>query len=137
MAHAPSSPIPMPRLARTPQELHTLFVENFNAGNLDGLMALYEPGAVIVSEPGGPSTHSRQALRAGLEGYLALKAQITLETIMAVQADDLALLRSEWRLTGTGPDGKPVDMTHQSAEIGRRGPDGVWRYVIDHPFGAD
>jgi ketosteroid isomerase-like protein len=29
-----------------------------------------------------------------------------------------------------------VDVQGASAEVIRRQPDGTWRYVIDHPFGA-
>ncbi len=137
MAHAPSTPITMPLLPRTPEQAHTLFVEYFNAGDLEGLLALYEPEAVTFAEPGGPPTRGRQALREAMEGFLSLKGHITLQTTLAIQTNDLALLRSQWHITGTGPDGSQVEMTHKSAEVLRRGPDGVWRYVIDHPYGAD
>jgi uncharacterized protein (TIGR02246 family) len=127
----------MPRLPRTPEQAHSLFAEYFNAGDLDGLLALYEPDAVIIPAPGGQPTRGRQALRNALAGFLALKPQLTLETVLAIQNGDIALLSCHWRVTGTAPDGEAVDMTHNSAEVVRRGPDGVWRYVIDHPYGAD
>ncbi len=137
MAHAPLSPIPMPRLPRTPEQAHDLFAEYFNAGDLDGLLALYEPDALLCADPEGGPARGRQAIRAALAGFLALKGRLTLETKLAAQNGDLALLRSEWRVTGTDADGKAVDMTHNSAEVVRRGPDGIWRYIIDHPYGAD
>ncbi len=132
MALAHSTPSPFG--ARTPQEAHTLFVDAFNAGDLEGILALYEPGAVTFTQPGGQPTH---ALRQAIEGYLALRGQIKLQTTMVVQNGDLALLRSQWQIKGTAPDGQPLAMTHNSAEVVRRGADGNWRYVIDHPFGGD
>ena len=42
---------------------------------------------------------------------------------------------SKWVLEGTGPDGKPIKMEGQSAEVARRQPDGTWLFVIDNPFG--
>jgi ketosteroid isomerase-like protein len=65
-----------------------------------------------------------------------LKGQVELRTKHVVQHGDIALLRAAW-LNGTRPDGKSVEMTHGSAEIVRRQPDGSWRYIIDHPFGSD
>jgi ketosteroid isomerase-like protein len=38
-------------------------------------------------------------------------------------------------LDGTGPDGKPVKIEGQSAEVARRQPDGTWLFVIDNPHG--
>jgi len=119
---------------RSPKEAHELFTRAFNAGDVDGLMALYEPDALLLTDPPAKGT---QAIREALEGFLALKGKIELETVHAFQNGDVALLRSKWRLKGTGPDGKPIEMQHSSAEVVRRQPDGSWRYIIDHPFGAD
>jgi uncharacterized protein (TIGR02246 family) len=122
--------------ARNPEEFHRLFAEAFSAGNLDALMNLYEPTAKLISQPGQPAV-SGQAIREGLRSFLALKPTIAIETESVVKTEDLALLRSKWTLRGTEPDGKPIEMTHRGAEVLRRQPDGTWRLVIDHPFGAD
>lgn len=37
--------------ARTPVETHAVFQKAFNAGDLDGLMALYEPDATLIPQP--------------------------------------------------------------------------------------
>jgi len=116
-------------------DLHSAFVRAFSSGDLDALMALYEPSAVLVPEPGRPAV-TGQALRDALQGFLALNATIRLTTEQVMQAGDLVLLRSKWTLTGTGPDGTSVTMAHRSIEVARRQPDGSWRYVIDDPFGA-
>jgi ketosteroid isomerase-like protein len=52
--------------------------------------------------------------------------------------DELALLRSQWEMTGRDLSGQPLEPTrHSSTEVVRRQSDGTWRYVIDHPSGAD
>ena len=122
---------------REPAEAHALFQKAFNAGDLQGLVALYEPDAILIPQPGSEPVQGIQAIRATLEGFLALKGKIELETKHVVRHGDIALLRGAWRLKGTGPDGKPVEMAHASAEVVRRQPDRSWRYVIDHPFGSD
>jgi ketosteroid isomerase-like protein len=37
--------------ASTPEQVHRLFEEAFNAGDLDGLMELYEPDAALIAPP--------------------------------------------------------------------------------------
>lgn len=122
--------------ARKPIDAHSLFVEAFNAADLDALVALYEAEAVTFDNQGQLVKGSR-AIREALQSFLAWKPQIKLETKSVIQTGDLALLRGEWQMKGTGPDGKPVEIAHNSSEVVRRQSDGTWRYVIDHPFGAD
>jgi uncharacterized protein (TIGR02246 family) len=122
---------------RGPVEAHALFQKAFNAGDLQGLMALYEPDAILIPQPGAEPVKGTQAIRSALEQFLALNGKVELQTKHVVQHGDIALLRSAWRVKGTGPDGKPVEMSHGSAEVVRRQPDGSWRYIIDHPFGSD
>ncbi len=43
----------------------------------------------------------------------------------------------DFHLTGgTDDDGNPVELHGSTAEVARRQPDGTWKYVFDHPFGA-
>jgi len=122
--------------ARKPEDCHRLFAETFSAGNLDALMALYEPRAHLVPQPGQPAV-SGPAARDALQRFLTLKPSIRIDTLSVVQAADIALLRSKWTLTGTGPDGKPITMANRGTEVVRRQPDGTWRFVVDQPFCAD
>ena len=38
--------------AREPEQLHGLFEHAFNAGDIEALMALYEPDAALIPQPG-------------------------------------------------------------------------------------
>jgi uncharacterized protein (TIGR02246 family) len=120
--------------ASTPEQIHRLFEEAFNAGELDSLMELYEPDAALIAQPGSVAHGSDQA-RAALQGFLALKGRITLNTKLVVTSGDLAYLANTWSLTGTGPDGNPVALGATTAEVARRQADGSWRYVIDNAWG--
>jgi ketosteroid isomerase-like protein len=65
-----------------------------------------------------------------------MKPMLTVhESKTLVEAGDIALTASRWRLAGTGPDGNPVNMNGESAEVCRRQADGTWRLVIDEPWG--
>jgi uncharacterized protein (TIGR02246 family) len=116
-----------------PEQAHRLFVEAFNSGNLDALVALYEPEAITFNKENQPVKGSAQ-IREALSGFLSMKPHITLTTRDALRNGELALLRSQWEMTFTGPDGKPVQIAHRSTEVVRLQKDGRWLYVIDNPF---
>ena len=122
--------------ARTPEELDALFSRALNAGDIEALMKLYEPQAVLRPAP-GQAIQGAAAIREALSGFLALKPTITIEVKTLGQCGDLALTTGKWRLQGTGPDGKPVDMTGQSIEVARRQSDGSWLVAIDTPWGQE
>lgn len=53
--------------AKTPEECDALFEKYVNAGDLDSLVDLYEPGATLVSAPGQMAV-GRDAIREALGG---------------------------------------------------------------------
>lgn len=120
--------------ATTAEQVHRSFEDAFNAGDLDGLMELYEPDAALIAQPGSVA-HGREQVRAALQGFVALKGRIRLETKLVVTVGDLAYLSNTWSLSGTGPDGNPVLLGATTAEVARRQGDGAWRYVIDNAWG--
>lgn len=123
--------------AQTPEAILTLFSQAMNRGDLDFIMTLYEDNACLIPQPHDQPVQGKAAIRLALHGFLALKAKIEIQRTTSVRAGDLALLRSAWRLTGTDPDGSALQMSHESTDVARRQPDGSWKIVIDHPFGAD
>jgi uncharacterized protein (TIGR02246 family) len=120
--------------AMTPEQIHRLFEDAFNDGDIDNLMLLYEPDAVLVPQPGSVATGTDQ-VRAALQGYLALNGRITLDTKLVLSVGDLAYMSNTWSLNGTGPDGSPLTLGATTAEVARRQPDGTWLYVIDNAWG--
>lgn len=116
--------------------MHAVFNERFNEGDLAGLLALYEPNAKLVPQP-GQEVQGREAIRNALRGFLALKPRMNLTTRYVLESGDTAVLSGQWKLTGTGPDGSAVEMSGRSVEVLRRQPDGTWLYLLDLPFGAD
>ena len=119
----------------TPQELLEAFFRTFNAGDLDATLALYEPNAMLVAEP-GKTVQGMAALREALGAFLAMKPKLTPDKSEMLMTGDLALSLVKWTMNGTGPDGKPLTMTGTSSDVARRQPDGTWRLVIDNPWGT-
>lgn len=122
--------------ARKPDDLHHLFEAAFNDGNVDATMALYEPEAALVPQP-GQVTRGHTAIQHSLQQFLSLRGTIKLKSVFVIQGSGVAMLRGQWQLDGIGPDGKPVEMVGQSIEVARQQPNGDWLFAIDHPFGAD
>ena len=120
--------------ARTPEELDRLFAEALDAGNLEALVALYEPRGCLVLEA-GKVAHGTAALREALAGFVAMKPKITIEVSKIAEVEDIAFTSGKWTLEGTGPDGKSTRVEGRSVEVCRRQPNGEWRYAIDSAFG--
>jgi len=109
-------------------------VDAINRGDLEKATKLYEPGAVLVVQPGKLARGSTQ-LREALAGFIALKPTLMSEAQEVVEAGDVALYVSRWNLRGTDPAGKTVVMAGESADILRRQEDGRWLIALDNPWG--
>jgi uncharacterized protein (TIGR02246 family) len=106
----------------------------FHAGDIDGIMRTYEPGAVVLGEPNVPVSGT-SALREMFAGFIAAKAHFTFEGHQVVQAGDIAVHLTPWRMTGEAPDGAAITAGGLSVAVLRRQSDGRWLMVIDNPFG--
>jgi uncharacterized protein (TIGR02246 family) len=116
-----------------PEDVDRLFGERVNAGDLEGVVALYEPTATLVRQDRSSATGTEE-IRKELGQLMALKPQITMNVSRIVSdGDGIAVLHDEWHLTGTAPDGKPVMLSGRASEVVRRQRDGTWRFVVDDP----
>jgi ketosteroid isomerase-like protein len=120
----------------TPEEVLSSVIDGINAGDLDSLMTLYEPLACFASQP-GQLAKSPEGIRESLRGFIDMNGKLDLKVKRVLKASDLALVTSEWSFSGTGSDGKHVDITSKSADVLRQQHDGTWRFVIDNPWGTD
>ena len=94
--------------ARTPEELPQLFAQAFGAHDLEAALALYEPEAILIPQPGQVVTGTG-AIREALSGFFALKPKFESEFKKAFQVGELALRdrqslrhRARLRLTPRG-----------------------------------
>ena len=121
--------------ARSPEECDQLFARHLNAGELDALVDLYEPGCSMVQRDGGIASGS-VAIRAIFERMLARRPHIVCEIVKVVSnGDDLAIVHNHWRLVMRDDDGRANEITGKAIEIMRRQPDGSWRLALDDPYG--
>jgi uncharacterized protein (TIGR02246 family) len=122
--------------SRTPEQVLQSIVDGINTGNLDALMPLYERDAVFAAQP-GTLLKGLAGVREGLAGFIAMKGKLDLKVTRVLEGGDLALVLGVWSFSGTGPDGKPVNLASKSADVLRRQADGSWRFVIDNPWGTE
>jgi ketosteroid isomerase-like protein len=110
-----------PEPAAQPEDLGRYFLERANAGDVEGLVALYEPGAVLAF-PAGRLTAGHDEIRNVYAELLADKPSFSSAgQSPAIRNGDLALTSTQ--LPGGGA----------TVEVARRQPDGSWRWVIDQP----
>jgi ketosteroid isomerase-like protein len=108
-----------PEPARDPQDLERFLVERQNAGDIDGMLVLFEADAV-VDVGGGRLLRGTDAIRGY---YEELKAE---GRRFQVGVQQPAVISGDLALTSTlSPNGSVT------AEVARRQPDGTWRWVID------
>jgi ketosteroid isomerase-like protein len=107
--------------ATCPEDLSRLIVERLNAGDIDGLVALYEPDAVLAL-PGGQVAIGSDQIRLAFERLLADRPTFQPgQPRPTLRSGDLALTST--RL----PDGAVT------IEVARQQSDKTWLWVIDEP----
>ena len=120
---------------KSPLDAVNRLVEAINSADLEAALALYEPGAVLFSQP-GQIARGTQQLREALAGFIALKATLVSDAQSVMEAGDLALYLGRWRLRGTDPGGQPIHMSGTSTDVLRRQSSGGWLITIDNPWGV-
>jgi uncharacterized protein (TIGR02246 family) len=118
----------------SPEVVIRLFSDRLNRSDVDGALALYEPEAAFVAEP-GRWVKGTDEIRAALERFAALEPKLEGEIESVREAGGVALVVNRWSLRGRGPEG-PVEMNGRSADVLRQQDDGTWRVLIDDPWGA-
>ena len=114
--------MPERETAATPEDLTRLFVERANAGDAEGLAALYEDDAVMAY-PVGDFTVGRPAIQKLFEQMLANRPHFEPEPpLPTARCGDLALTSTP-----------PKDDAGARAQVVRRQADGSWLRVIDQP----
>jgi hypothetical protein len=105
--------------ASHPDEIALLFVEFANSGDLDALVGLYEPDAVLATGP-GQVARGHDEIRRVYRSFLALKP------VLVRGRQQPALVGNGVALTST----QLIDGT-VTVEIAREQKDGAWLWSVD------
>jgi ketosteroid isomerase-like protein len=119
-----------------PQDMNAAFAQAYNSGDIDNLLALYEPESILINLNGG-TDQGLEPIRTTLEGLLQFKGAMVSKNIYCIPFEDIAMLRAHFILDTVSEDGKPLQIQGHTSEIVRKQLDNSWKYIVDHPFGAD
>lgn len=120
----------------TPEDLLNSQVEEFNKGNTNFLMTLYEKDVCFASKP-GQVVKDLESIRRTLQDFIGKGAKLEVRVKRVLQAGNLALVITEWSLNGTEPDGRIITLTGRGTVVLRRQSDDTWLMVIENPWGTD
>jgi uncharacterized protein (TIGR02246 family) len=120
----------------TPKDFLSSYVKEFNGKNLSSLMKMYEPDACFVVQP-GQIVSGLEKIRQNLQGFIDMNGNLQSNVKAVVQADNIALVSTEWSFSGTSPDGKSVSIGGKATDVLRQQSDGAWHILIDNPWGTD
>jgi ketosteroid isomerase-like protein len=120
----------------TPEELLNKQVQEFNKGNISFLMTLYEKDACFVPRP-GEVVRDLDSIRRGLQDIIDMGGKLEAKVKRVLQANNLALVITEWSIGGVQPKGKPIKLTGRGTVVFRRQSDDSWLIVLENPWGTE
>ncbi|MFE3188850.1 YybH family protein [Nocardia sp. NPDC059240] len=118
-----------------PAQLPALFEERLNAGDIEGVLALFAPDAAMRTTTGAVIS-GPDALHQEVSGTVAARGHLTNVGRHVLVAADTALLVTDWTMEIDTPDGVRVAPTGTTANVARRVADGEWRFALLNPLGT-
>ena len=107
--------------AKRPEEICTLFQRAMAEGDLDAVMRVYDERVVFLNQGGG-AVEGLDGLRRELTPLVAQRPAFEFRILQVVEAGDVALMHTEWRVAGREP------VRQHAVEVARRQADGTWRW---------
>ena len=119
-----------------PEDWPRVFEQHLNAGDLDAVMALYEPEARFVTKS-GETLIGRDRIRKVVGGLIESKERLYSRVVKSVTVGDIAQLYSDFEGTMNDESGKSVAIRNKAIEVLRRQPDGTWKLIVGDPNGRE
>jgi len=117
-----------------PEDWPRVFEQRFDAGDLDAVMALYNPEARFVTRS-GETLVGREAIRKALGGMIKAKTQLHSRVVRAVTVWDVAQLYTDFEGTTVDSSRKTTPLRDKAIEVLRRQTDGGWKLIMGDPNG--
>ena len=123
-------------LPDNPEDWPRVFERHLNAGDLDAVIALYEPEARFVSRS-GEIVVGHDQIRKVLGGMIAAKTRLHSQVIKAVIVGEIAQLSTDFEGTTVDDSGKTVPIHNKAIDVLRRQRDGAWKLIVGNPNGRE
>ncbi len=119
-----------------PEDMITRVAQALGSNDLDSLMQLYEPSAVLV-RPDGTEAQGVDQIRAEYAGYIDKVVSMEAKVLWVHIAGEIATVRGKFSITFARKDGTTITRGGEPIEVLRRQEDDSWLYLIDHGSGAN
>lgn len=119
-------------LPKRAEDAHNTLAAAYNTGDLATVLNMYDVNGIIVAEPENPVS-GKEKFEAAVKAILSIKGKMEIKTVYCLQTGDIAIGRSEWSIK----DGAETKISAKGIEVLKRQPDGTWKVLIDHAFGAE
>jgi len=117
-----------------PDDADEYFLDAVRNGDVKTAMTCFDNEAVYIGKDGKPIS-GMDNIEKVITELCKMKPDIKVyEHQMAPVGNDMMYWLDKWRMTATGPDGKPFEMKGASANMMRRNADGHWLWLVDNPF---
>lgn len=117
-----------------PEEWPALFTRHLNAGELESVVALYDPNARFFT-PSGELIVGRWRIGQALDQLMRSRTKLTYQVVQKAVVDDLAILYTNFDGTTTDASGARVPLQSKAIEVLKRQDDGTWLLIIGDPYG--
>jgi ketosteroid isomerase-like protein len=114
--------------------LDQAFLEAMNRGDVDALASMYwDSPEVVMFPPDTLESRGYSAVRDGFAKMFATMKNVKMEVTDSreIPAGDVVIGYGLFHMTGSAPDGSPIDMTGRFTDV-KAERDGKWVYLIDH-----
>jgi ketosteroid isomerase-like protein len=102
--------------------------------DIDGVLATYEDGAIVMFEPQKPVT-GKDNLRMAFTQFVAMNPIFTYSGHEVYISGDIATHIAPWKMVGHLPDGTKVEQSGLSIAVLRKQANGTWLMIQDNPNG--
>ncbi|MGH8779374.1 alpha/beta fold hydrolase [Paraburkholderia sp.] len=119
-----------------PEQVPVAFDAAFNAGDINGLLSLFNDNATMRMADGENVASGRQALRRQFSQLLKAGPRIHNQVRLTLVSDDVALVLLDWAVTATLPDGQRASQSGTATQVMTRDDEGVWKLRISNPLGT-
>ena len=107
----------------------------FHKGDINGVMASYESGALVNFEPETP-VRDEQVLREMFQGIFQINPKFVFSGHEVFITGNIATHIAPWTMTGQAPDGTPIEQSGLSMSVLRKQTNGEWLFIFDNPHGG-
>ncbi|MGM5632083.1 DUF4440 domain-containing protein [Apibacter raozihei] len=123
-------------IPNSPDQMNQCFADAYNSGDVNRINALFEKEAKIVKYNGDIISGFEKMNEEHLN-LLKLGGKMTSVNKYCIEAEDIAMLRADWKIETKNEKSEDITITGSSVELIRRQKDGTWLYIVDNPFGAN